>query len=125
MNPTTSMLIALTILIFLMFMRSGVSMEDLALYLGTGFLLEIFPTIIFGFLITCVHYGFFNLPQVTSLSPNDPNFQGFLFVAELFTNGIFSLVAMVIGAFVMGKSMGVGFISSVSLGYYTYYLAMM
>lgn len=115
---------ALAILIALMFLRPGVKREDLAMYLGTGFLLEIFPTIIFGFIITAVHYGFFNSPAVLSLAPGDPNFPPYVFGMELFLNGIFSLVSMVIGAFVIGKSMGVGFISSVSLGYYAYWLAL-
>lgn len=122
---TIPLLIAIGILIFLMLMRPGVTSENLGLYLGSGCLFEIFPTLIWGFVITCVHYGFFALPHVINLAPNDPNFPPFLFGAELFLNGIFSLMAMVTAAFVLGKSAGVGFISSVALGYYTYYLACM
>lgn len=120
---STIALIAFGVLMFLMLMRSGVTTEDLGSYLSTGFVFEIFPTMIWGFVITCVHYGFFNSPNVLALAPGDPNFPPYVFAMELLLNGIFSLMAMVTAAFVLGKSAGVGFISSVALGYYTYYLA--
>ena len=122
MNAQTILLSVLTILIFLMFMRSGVSTDDLALYLGSGCLFEIAPTIFCGIVITCIHY--------ITFAPNaglrtDIEFINAMFYGEVFINGVFSILPMVIAAFMLGKSAGVGFISTVALGYYTYYLACM
>lgn len=122
MNAQTILLSVLTILIFLMFMRSGVSTDDLALYLGSGCLFEIAPTIFCGIVITCIHY--------ITFAPNaglrtDIEFINAMFYGEVFINGVFSILPMVMAAFMLGKSAGVGFISTVALGYYTYWLAMM
>ena len=111
--------IALVILVFLMLMRPGVTTENLALYLGSGFLFEIVPTIFCGIVITAVHYVTF-APNMGLRS--DIEFINAMYYGELFINGIFSILPMVMSAFILGKSAGVGFISTVSLGYYTYYL---
>lgn len=121
--PEGAALVALTILLALMASRRGVKKGDLALWLGSGCLFEIYPTIIFGIVITAVHYGFFNSPNVLALAPGDLAFQQYLFGMELFLNGIFSLLAMVIAGYMLGRYVGVGFISSVALGYYSYWLA--
>lgn len=114
---------AIVILLALMASRRGVKGEDLALYLGSGCLFEIVPTMVWGFIITVIHYEIFTLPIITT----DPSigFQNYVFILELVVNGIFSILSMITAAFVLGKSAGVGFISSVALGYYTYWLAMM
>ena len=111
--------IALGILIFLMLMRPGVTTEDLGSYLGSGCLFEIAPTIFCGIVITFIHY--------ITFAPNaglrtDIEFINAMYYGELFINGVFSILPMVMAAFMLGKSAGVGFISTVALGYYTYYL---
>jgi len=119
MTPTSYLLIALGVLVFLMLMRSGVKSEDLGLWLGSGCLFEIAPTVAFGIVITAVHY--------ITFAPNfglrsDLDFRNAFLFGEAFINGIFSILPMVIASFMLGKSAGVGFIGTVSLGYYTYYL---
>lgn len=113
---------ALAVLVGLMLSRPGVKREQLALYLGSGCLFEIAPTIFCGIVITCIHY--------ITFAPNaglrtDIEFINAMFYGEVFINGVFSILPMVIAAFMLGKSAGVGFISTVALGYYTYWLAMM
>ena len=111
--------IALGILVFLMLMRPGVSIDDLGSYLGSGCLFEIAPTIFCGIIITCIHY--------ITFAPNaglrvDAEFINAMYYGELFINGVFSILPRVMAAFMLGKSAGVGFISAAALGYYTYYL---
>lgn len=112
---------SLVILLALMSSRRGVKGEDLALYLGSGCLFEILPTIVFGFLITCTHYIIFTDPIIVQMYAGMPN-DFFLF--EMILNGIFSAMAIIIAWGMLGKFAGIGFISSVALGYYTYWLAM-
>ena len=114
--------IALVILVFLMLMRSGVKTEDLALYIASGFLYEIVWVVFCGIVITAIHYVTF-APNMHLRS--DAEFINTMHYGELFINGIFAILPMVADAFLLGKSAGVGFIATVSLGYYTYYLAML
>ncbi len=112
-------LIALFILVFLMLRRPGVTTEDLGLYLGSGFLFEIVPTIFSGIVITAIHY--------ITFAPNmglrtDTAFINAMYYGELFINGFFSILPMLLAVFMLRKSAGIGFIGTVSLSYLTYYL---
>ncbi len=110
----------LAILIVLMINRRGVKGEDLILYLGSGCLFEILPTAVFGFLITCTHYIIFTDPEIVQMYAG---MQTAFLLFELFLNGVLSLIAIIIAWVVLGRFIGIGFISAVSLGYYTYWLA--
>ena len=114
--------IALAILFVLMIIRSGVKTEDLALYIASGFLYEIVWVVFCGIVITAIHYVTF-APNMHLRS--DAEFINTMHYGELFINGIFAVLPMIVDAFMLGKSAGVGFIATVSLGYYTYYLAML
>ena len=113
------LLIALFILVFLMLRRPGVTTEDLGLYLGSGCLFEIVPTIFSGIVITAIHY--------ITFAPNmglrtDTAFINAMYYGELFINGFFSIIPMLLAVFMLRKSACIGFIATVALGYYTYYL---
>jgi hypothetical protein len=112
---------AMTILIALMLSRPGVSFENLASYVGSGLVFEIAPTITFGFLITCAHYAIFEDPIILHNYAN--NLVGLMY-AEWAFNGVFCSVALVIAWGFLRKFAGIGFISAVSLCYYTYWLSM-
>jgi len=121
MTFKTIAVIAFFILLFLMFLRAGVTTEDLGLYLYSGFLFEIVPTIFSGIVITAIHY--------IAFSPNiglrtDTAFINAMYYGELFINGFFSILPMIGAALMLGKSAGIGFISTTALSYYTYWLVM-
>lgn len=120
MTFKTIAVIAFFILLFLMFLRAGVTSEDLGLYLYSGFLFEIVPTIFSGIVITAIHY--------ITFAPNmglrtDTAFINAMHYGELFINGFFSVLPMVMAVFMLRKSAGIGFISTAALGYYAYYLS--
>lgn len=113
-------IISMVTLIVLMLLRPGVSFEQLALYIGSGLLFEIAPTIVFGFLITCTHFIIFKDPIIMhNYAANSSE----MLMFEWILNGIFSSIALFISWLFLGKFAGIGFISAVSLGYYTYWLS--